>query len=91
MVFKFMTGKLSISDIENRVKELFDIVGKAMICSYAEIGMDVDKEADVVIAERLLPTFSSDVQCKVKIKQVIFGYHITAKVPSVSLRICKAK
>ena len=57
MVFKFMTGKLSISDIENRVKELFDIVGKAMICSYAEIGMDVDKEADVVIAERLLPTF----------------------------------
>ena len=39
------------------LKELFDIVGKAMICSYAEIGMDVDKEADVVIAERLLPTF----------------------------------
>ena len=57
MVFKFMTGKLSISDTENRVKELFDIVGKAMICPYAEIGMDVDKEADVVIAERLLPTF----------------------------------
>jgi len=54
MVLKFIAGKLSIDDIEKKVKEVFNISGKAMICRYAEIGMDVDKKEDLLIAQQLL-------------------------------------
>jgi GTP:adenosylcobinamide-phosphate guanylyltransferase len=38
-----LTGKLSLQDAETRVMKRMNISGRAMVCPYAEVGMDVDK------------------------------------------------
>jgi len=40
---RFLLGRLSLSGAEARVSEVLGIRGRAIICPYAEIGMDVDK------------------------------------------------
>jgi GTP:adenosylcobinamide-phosphate guanylyltransferase len=47
----FMTGKLSISQIERRFSELLNIKAVAVLSSYPELANDVDKPSDVQIAE----------------------------------------
>ncbi|MCK8825953.1 NTP transferase domain-containing protein [Fuchsiella alkaliacetigena] len=44
---KLLWGKLSLSEVENRVSELLDIPVKAIITEHPEIGFDVDKPADL--------------------------------------------
>lgn len=53
-ILKFLFGVLCIADIEKRVKQLFNVEGRAIISNYAEIGTDVDKFSDLEIASRVL-------------------------------------
>jgi GTP:adenosylcobinamide-phosphate guanylyltransferase len=41
--FLLLTGKLSLQDAETKVMTRMKITGKAIVCPYAEVGMDVDK------------------------------------------------
>ncbi|HHW57605.1 MAG TPA: NTP transferase domain-containing protein [Clostridia bacterium] len=54
ILFLFLIGRLSISHIEEKAGELFGIKGKAIISEYPEIGNDVDKKEDVIMATKYL-------------------------------------
>ena len=53
-VFKFLFHRLDVKDVEERASELLGFKGKAVITEFAEIGMDVDKEADWLLMEACL-------------------------------------
>lgn len=48
----FAFGRVTISQLERKVSELFNINAKAVISKYPEIGNDVDKDEDVEMADR---------------------------------------
>jgi GTP:adenosylcobinamide-phosphate guanylyltransferase len=41
--FKLLTGTLSLQDAETSIMTRLNVTGKAVVCPYAEVGMDVDK------------------------------------------------
>ncbi|MFH1524679.1 MAG: NTP transferase domain-containing protein [Chloroflexota bacterium] len=41
--FLLLTGKLTLEKAETNIMQRLNITGKAIVCPYAEIGMDVDK------------------------------------------------
>ena len=41
--FLLLTGQLSLQKAETNIMDRLDIRGKAIVCPYAEVGMDVDK------------------------------------------------
>jgi hypothetical protein len=41
--FLLLTGKLTLEKAETKVMTRLNITGKAIVCPYAEVGMDVDK------------------------------------------------
>lgn len=43
IIFKFLFRQLSIDDVIQRVADKLDLKGRAIVCPYPEIGMDVDK------------------------------------------------
>lgn len=51
-VLKFLTGRLSIGELERSLPKLFGLSGKAIISSYAEIGTDVDKPGDLELVRK---------------------------------------
>lgn len=51
---KFLVGTLSIDDAERRVSHMLGIKGKTVVTPFAEIGIDVDKPADLELATRFL-------------------------------------
>ena len=51
---KYIFRSLSIKDAEERISELFNIKGRAIVVSYPEIGVDVDKLSDLELVERIL-------------------------------------
>lgn len=53
-VLKFLLHKLEVKDVEVRASQLLGFRGKAIITEFAEIGMDVDKEADWHLIENCL-------------------------------------
>lgn len=53
-VLRFLVGRLSIADAEQRVSAMLGIRGKAVVTPYAEIGIDVDKPSDLELARRFL-------------------------------------
>jgi hypothetical protein len=53
-VARLVTGRLRQEDVEKRMDELLGAKCAAVYTSYASIGADVDKPADVVVAERVL-------------------------------------
>lgn len=53
-IIKLALRRLTISEIEKRIKQLFHIQALAVISSYPEIGTDVDKPSDWELAERVL-------------------------------------
>jgi molybdopterin-guanine dinucleotide biosynthesis protein A len=55
--WKYLLGRLKISDVEKRALELVGCRGRAVITPYPEIGVDIDKESDLELARRL---FSGD-------------------------------
>lgn len=54
LVVKYVSGRLSIPDVEERFKKLLNLTGKAIISRYAEVGVDVDKPSDLQLAEKFL-------------------------------------
>jgi GTP:adenosylcobinamide-phosphate guanylyltransferase len=56
-LFKYLFGKLSIKDAEERVSQLFNIKGKAIPVSFPEIGVDVDKPSDLRLVENILGSY----------------------------------
>jgi GTP:adenosylcobinamide-phosphate guanylyltransferase len=54
LAWNYLTGRLSITMAEKRFFEVVGIRGKGIISSYAEIGVDVDKPADLILAQEYL-------------------------------------
>ncbi|HPQ10532.1 MAG TPA: hypothetical protein PLQ98_04325, partial [Bacillota bacterium] len=50
---KFITKSLSIEEIEQRAEEILGFKAKAIISTYPEIGIDVDKPSDLYLMENL--------------------------------------
>lgn len=48
-VFKFLINRLSIPEVEEKVSDLLEIRARAVISSFPEIGIDVDKPSDYTI------------------------------------------
>lgn len=53
-IFKLLLHLLTVKDAEKRTSELLGVKCKAIITSYPEIGMDIDKPADLQLAEKYL-------------------------------------
>ncbi len=53
-VLKFLLHRLKVKDVEARASELLGFKGKAVVTQFAEIGMDVDKEADWYLIKKCL-------------------------------------
>ncbi len=54
MVVKYLWGRLTFKQAEKRFQEVLGIKGKAIISSYAEVGVDVDKPSDLELAQKYL-------------------------------------
>jgi molybdopterin-guanine dinucleotide biosynthesis protein A len=54
LVLKYISGRLSIPEVEERFSKTLDLKGKAIISRYAEVGVDVDKPSDLKLAEQVL-------------------------------------
>lgn len=54
MVFKLLTGRLTISELESRASRLFGLTAKAVVLEYPEIGVDVDKPSDYLLVNEIL-------------------------------------
>lgn len=53
-ILKFLLHRLEVKDVEARASQLLGFRGKAVVTEFAEIGMDVDKEADWYLIETCL-------------------------------------
>ena len=53
-IFKYLTGRLRVDDVERKMEQLLGAKCVAVYSSYASIGADVDKPIDVVVASRVL-------------------------------------
>ena len=53
-IFKYLTGRLRVDDVERKMEELLAARCAAIYTSHACIGADVDKPIDVVVASRVL-------------------------------------
>jgi len=49
-----VTRRLTLDDVVERVTDRLDLTGRAVICPYAEIGMDIDKPHQFDLVERKL-------------------------------------
>lgn len=58
-VFKLAMGRLEVHEVEAKLAELLGGPSAAIYTPFASIGADVDKPADVVVAERVLLAASS--------------------------------
>lgn len=54
VLIKFLLGRLSISDVEKQAGRLLGVDGRALVLAHPEVGMDVDKPADLVLVEEAL-------------------------------------
>ena len=54
LVWKYLTGRLSIPIAEKRFFKVVGIRGKGIISPYAEVGVDVDKPEDLRLAQQYL-------------------------------------
>lgn len=58
LAWKFLNGRLSIREAEDRFAGMLGITGRAVISPFAEVGVDVDKPSDLKLAEEFLgPAF----------------------------------
>jgi molybdopterin-guanine dinucleotide biosynthesis protein A len=58
LVFKYLFRSLSIAAVEKRFYQTTGIKGRALISDYAEIGVDVDKPSDLLLAQEHLGEIS---------------------------------
>ena len=54
LFLRFLWGKLTIAAAEKRFNQVTGITGRAIISSYAEVGVDVDKASDLELAQKYL-------------------------------------
>lgn len=54
LVWKYLTGRLTIGVTEKRFYEVLGIHGKGIISPYAEVGVDIDKPSDLELAQKYL-------------------------------------
>lgn len=54
LVWKYMLGRLGIPEIVRRFQKVTGIKGQAVISPYAEVGVDVDKPSDLILAQEYL-------------------------------------
>lgn len=54
LVLRFLTGTLTIRSVEKRFEKITGLKGAAVISKYPEIGNDVDKTSDIIIATAYL-------------------------------------
>jgi len=54
LVLQFLFKRLTIPAVEKRFAEVTGISGKALISGYAEVGVDVDKPSDLLLAQAYL-------------------------------------
>ena len=53
-LLKFFTGQLRVAEIEARVEEILQVRGAGILSMYPEIGVDVDKPSDLLLARAIL-------------------------------------
>lgn len=53
-LWRFLWGRLTMAEAEQRVGRILGIRGRAVVTPYPEIGIDVDKPADLLLARRHL-------------------------------------
>lgn len=53
-IVKFATHSLTIAEAEERVSDMLNARGKAVVTPYPEIGIDVDKQVDLELVRRVL-------------------------------------
>lgn len=53
-LFKLLMKKLSLREAEEKVSRLWGIKGAVVVCPYPEVGIDVDKPADLQLARTVL-------------------------------------
>lgn len=53
-LFKLLAGKLTIREIEERVAKIFQFKAVGIISPYPEVGIDVDKPSDLLLARKVL-------------------------------------
>jgi len=53
-VARLLLGRLTVVEVEHKIGQLIGGTGAAVYTTHASIGADVDKPADVVVAERVL-------------------------------------
>jgi len=53
-IVKFFFRRLTVDELEDKVSQLINGKGRAVVVAYPEIGFDVDKPADLALATRLL-------------------------------------
>lgn len=51
---KFLVGRLSIPEVEERAGELLGLTGRALIFLHPEVGVDVDKASDLRLVQELM-------------------------------------
>ncbi|MGE5454516.1 MAG: nucleotidyltransferase family protein [Methylocystaceae bacterium] len=54
LVWRYLCGQLNIQAVEKRFKKVMGITGISVVSPYAEVGVDVDKQSDLELAERVL-------------------------------------
>lgn len=54
MMLKMLFRVLSLTEVQEKASRLLGIKGKAVICNYPEVGMDVDKPADLQLVSHIL-------------------------------------
>lgn len=54
LVLQYLVKRLTIPAVEKRFAEVTGISGKALISGYAEVGVDVDKPSDLLLAQAYL-------------------------------------
>jgi len=59
-ILKFLFHRLTISELEARCSDLLKAKACAIITPYSELGMDVDKPSDLILAKKILKTPERD-------------------------------
>lgn len=53
-LLRYILGMLSLRDVEKKVSEILGVKGSGIISSFPEVGIDVDKESDLILVKKTL-------------------------------------
>ncbi len=84
IIFKFLFRQLSIDDVIQRVAQKLDLKGRALICPYPEVGMDVDKPHQLEMLRADLARRAKSTRTKAAVKSLKKSK--TVKKPAVKAK-----